>query len=249
MKLRPMLSQTLALCLLLGASIVMAQVAFFVVTPGDPQGWFERGSNTGTIGLGVADSHGGTSSLLLSTDGSDGQIVKVARVPIPVIRVSGVASVSWDLNTDNITNYPRPNIEYWSPALAGTLVYEISNFTPTANTWQNVVMSGSSMFRDTNTNVVDTLANFQAGPIGNVPVNFFQLGFGSTSGAVPAVNGNIDYVELNGTTWDFEEVAILPPEPVVPTQQGIPTLSQWALILLAMLMGLVAFVSLRRRAQ
>ena len=76
--------------------------------------------------------------------------------------------------------------------------------------------------------------------ITNAPVNFFQVGFGSSGGTFAATNSNVDYIELNGTTWDFEDVSVLPPQPPVPTK-SVPTLSQWALILLALSLGLVAF--------
>lgn len=224
---------------LLGSSIAVAET--IIVTPGDPQGWGERASNTGTIGLGVDDSQGGNGSLLLSTDGSEGQIIKVARVPLPVIRISDISSLSWEVNTNNADYYPRPNIEYWSPDMAGTLVYEAGNVTPpTDGSWLTVTGSAQDMYRDTRTGMIETLAYFQASEIASIPVNFFQIGFGSTGGTFPAVDGNVDFIELNGTTWNFEAVATLPPTPEIPSN-SVPTLSQWALILMVLSLGMVAF--------
>jgi hypothetical protein len=56
----------------------------------------------------------------------------------------------------------------------------------------------------------------------------------------------MDYIELNGTTWDFEDVAVLPPEPPLPEQKPIPTLSQWALITMFLLLGLTVFANRKR---
>ena len=122
-----------------------------------------------------------------------------------------------------------------------TYVYEIGQTSPALNTWTTITVTGQSLFRDTRTNVTGTLASFQAGEIGSVPVNFFQVGYGSTGGTFDATNSNVDYIELNGTTWDFEAVSSLPPQPTVPSAKPIPTMSQWALILLALSLGLVAF--------
>ena len=41
----------------------------------------------------------------------------------------------------------------------------------------------------------------------------------------PATTAYMDYVELNGTTWEFEDVAVLPPEPAPPAQK-VPTMSE-----------------------
>ena len=60
MNFRLAIVKTIGLCSLLVASVSMAQI---VVSPGDTQGWIERASNTGTLGLGIADQAGGTSSL------------------------------------------------------------------------------------------------------------------------------------------------------------------------------------------
>lgn len=230
---------TLAGVFVLGSSVAAA--ALVVVTPDDHQGWGGRASNTGTIGLGVDDMHGGTGSLLLATDGTDGQIVKVARVPTPIITIADVAAVSWEVNTSSDVYYPRPNIEYWSPSLAGTLVYDSGNATPTVGSWVKITVSPTDLFRDTRTNTTETLAYWQSSEIAGVPVNFFQIGFGSTGGTFPAVDGNVDYVELNDTTWDFSDGSTLPPTPGLPSATSVPTLSQWALIVMVLSLGMVAF--------
>jgi hypothetical protein len=78
-----------------------------------------------------------------------------------------------------------------------------------------------------------------------VLMNFFQMGFGSTGGTVPATTSYLDYIELNGTTWDFEKVSELPVEPALTTEP-VPTMSQWALITILMLIGLTLFTNRKR---
>ncbi len=249
MKFRLSVVKAVGLGSLLFASVAMATSV--VVTPGDAQGWFEKSGTTGTFGLGIADQAGGTSSLLMSTDGSAGQIINAARIPL--IRINAITSLSWDVYTDQVGNYPRPQLEFWSTSNFGTLVYDTSNLTLTANTWTTVTVDlNSDLFWNTANGHGDlrTLAAWQAEPtVGSSLMNFFRMGYGSTGGGFTATTAYMDFVELNGTTWDFQDVALLPPEPPAPVYSPIPTLSQWTLILLAMFLGMVAFVRLRRKAQ
>lgn len=233
--------------LLLCSTATMAQI---VVTPADTEAWVNRTSNTGTLGLGIADNNGGTSSLLMSTDASAGQIIKAARIPLPpqlAVTIGGITSISWEFYTDNATSYPRPQLEYYRlapPSLSGTLVYESNNLSPALDTWVSASVNlGSDIFRDSRTGTTGTLASFQAGELGGVLMNFFQFGYGSTSGAIGAVTAYLDYPELNGSTWDFEEVLVLPPEPTPPPAAGptsVPTMSAYGLALTMLGLLLVA---------
>ncbi|MEP4147255.1 MAG: Ig-like domain-containing protein [Halioglobus sp.] len=198
--------------LLFGASASMAQI---VVSPGDTQGWTERASNTGTLGVGPADQQGGTGSLSMITTGSGGDIVKVARIPL--ITIGDIASISWDVYTDSAADYPRPQLEYYElGGRAGTLIYVASNTVVPINAWTSITVDDNDLFRssEAGANPPQTLAAWQ-GELGGVLMNFFQLGYGSTTGST-TLNANIDFVELNGTTWDFE--AVPPVEPPPPSE-------------------------------
>jgi hypothetical protein len=243
---------------LIGGLLVLS-LAFFcanaaaqvIVTPDDTQGWFARASNTGTVELSAEQVRGaGTGSLKMSTDGSDGQVVKAARIPL--ITIDSITSISWDLYVDSsgsAATYPRPQLEYYSLSQnrSGTLVYDISNLSPGTDSWQSLSVDlNSDLFWSTEFGPGDTrtLAAWQT-DLSGVLMNYFQLGMGSTSGPVPEVISYIDLVELNGTTWDFEGEAPLAPE---PTATSVPTLSQWALIAMVGLLALFGFASLRNRS-
>lgn len=60
-----------------------------IVDPTDNQGWFIKNASTGTGGLSTnqPDNHGSNGSFELIIDGSNGQIIQIARVPIPLITV------------------------------------------------------------------------------------------------------------------------------------------------------------------
>ncbi|MEP5324246.1 hypothetical protein, partial [Marinobacter alexandrii] len=114
--------------LILGLMAVTSIAQTIEVTPGDSQGWIARSSNTGVLGLGIADDQGGGASLGMSTDGTAGQIVKVARIPL--ITIDGINSISYRVNTNTVSGfYPVPNLEYFSADRSGTLVYLEKNKT------------------------------------------------------------------------------------------------------------------------
>jgi hypothetical protein len=234
----------LAGALLLGTSALLAQVQLIVVTPADAQGWFVKRADTGTVGLGIVDKKGGTSSLLLSTDGSAGQIIRAARIPTPLMRIDEITSLSFDAYSDSAVNYAYPQLEYFNLTYAGTLVYDATNIALATNTWTSVVVDlNVDKFWSTDYGQGDlrTLAQWQTEPtVGPVLMNYFQMGYGSTGAETTQATAYMDFVELNGTTWDFQDVAALPPEPA-PVQRSVPTLSQWGMITLFALLGLVAF--------
>jgi hypothetical protein len=70
-----------------------------------------------------------------------------------------------------------------------------------------------------------------------------------------APTGFADMVVLNGTSWDFEAPTTegpLPPqpEPAPPAPATpVPTMSQWALIMLALMMAGIGITRVRGRAQ
>jgi hypothetical protein len=203
---------------ILGSAISMAQP--ILVTPADSQGWIGRASNTGTLGVGLADLHGGNASLSLTTIGAGGDIVKVARVPL--ITIGEITSISWEVYTDNAISYPRPQLEYYSVGplgRSGTLRFDRSNRTPALNTWESYTVDiNNDLFisSEAGASPPQSLAAWQA-ELGDVLMNFFQIGYGSTGGDTTTTAATADYVELNGTTWDFEN-AVVPPEPPPPSE-------------------------------
>lgn len=200
-----------------------ATTAQIVVTPGDAQGWIGRASNTGTLGLGPADQQGGTGSLSMITTGGGGDIVKVARVPL--ITIDAITSISWDVYTDNAASYPRPQLEYYQlGGRAGTLTYVASNTVVPVNAWTSLTVDNNDLFQSSEAGASppQTLAEWQL-ELSGVLMNFFQLGYGSTTGST-TTNANIDFVELNGTTWNFEAVPPVEPPPPAESVTVDPTM-------------------------
>ncbi|MEP4486838.1 MAG: hypothetical protein ABJ013_14505 [Halioglobus sp.] len=202
--------------LILGLMAVTSIAQTIEVTPGDSQGWIARSSNTGVLGLGIADDQGGGASLGMSTDGTAGQIVKVARIPL--ITIDGINSISYRVNTNTVSGfYPVPNLEYFSADRSGTLVYLEKNKTIPANAWEPVVIDPTvDLWFSTEFGALDerTLAEWKL-ELPGVLMNFFQIGFGDTGSAFPVTNANVDYIELNGDVWDFEG-AVTPEPPPTP---------------------------------
>jgi len=216
-----------------GASVANAAVE--VVLPSDTKGWFEKNGSTGVMDFSDVQKHGNqlipTGSLLLETDGSAGQIIQAARVPIPLVTVADFTVISWDVYTDNATNYPAPRIEYWwiGPGKSGTLRYDTSNLTPALYSWQTMTVDfNKDTWTDSTSGQSKTLAEWQAttalGGVGEIPSNFFYIGYGSTGGAFAATTAYADLVHLETTksddTWDFEFAAGPP-----PTELGSPNVS------------------------
>jgi len=206
-------------------ALIFAQVSYaqdvVTVTESDTQGWFEKGESTGTGGLSLNNPHGpgGTGSLEFITDGSDGQIMQVARIPL--ITVDAITAIGWDFSSDHETNYPVAKIEYYSifPPRSGTLVYQRSgSYTP--GSWETVNgMAGMWWSTEAGFGGGDlrTFAEWQL-ELAGILSNYFVVGVGSTSGGVPASTSYIDMVHLqtatSNTIWDFESEGALPPLPI-----------------------------------
>jgi hypothetical protein len=222
--------------LILGSSASIAQV----VTPDDPQGWFatdQAGSGTGTISD-TQPRGAGTGSLEFTTSGSTADQVSAGRIPL--IRLNDITAVGYDFYSDNGNFAPALKLAYFG-ATFGTLVYEPGENLPyTTNTWVSRpdVTGGNWWSTENPGGPRQTLAAWQAS-LGNPLVNFFKVGVGS--GWNSATTGYADLVTLNGATWDFEATpaGTLPPGPV-PARQ-VPTMSEWVLMLLALMLGLIVF--------
>ena len=254
------LSIGLILSLLLVVTPVLA--ADVVVTPIDPQGWFAKQGNVNATGsiADVADSHGGTGSFefnLQDVSDNSGSIFQIAR--IPAIRIDQVTEVGWEFRSDSTNSkYPVVKIEYYGSGSngniihSGSLVYLFSGAV-TPGAWQTVSVDlDNDLWWSTEfgSGVTHTLSEWQ-NLLGDIPVNYFFAGIGSTSGNPGAATCYIDYIHLkadraNGpivdTTWDFEHSGDLPPE---PPDGSIPTLSEWGFIIMALLLSGVAVLRIR----
>jgi hypothetical protein len=235
--------------LLIAAVTVNAAVALVTVTAEDPGGWFgmdQAGAATGAITTTEPYGPGNTGSLEFTTSGNPADIINAARIPLA--RFNEITSVAYDFYSTDKTVAPSIKIQYWNPQRFGTLVYEpVNNGGFVAGAW-TFANASAGMWWSTEFGQVDlrSFADWKT-EIGDVPVTFLQTGVGS--GWSQAMTGHVDMVTLgiNGdaTTWDFEGAAPLPPQPEVPSS-SIPTLSQWALILMALMIGGLAFRSRKR---
>lgn len=192
------------------------------VTSTEPQGWFEKSGSTAEGAITVNNPHGpgGLGSLEFTLDGSAGQIIQAAR--IPVINVDDITAVGWDFYTDSTdaTSIPVAKIEYYSlsPDRSGTLVYS-GPATYTPGTWQTEDgFTGTWWSTEAGFGPGDprTLAEWQA-ELAGIFSNYFVVGVGSTGAAIPAATSFVDVVHLQtsrfNTQWDFEGEAPLPPPP------------------------------------
>ncbi|GHD20926.1 hypothetical protein GCM10007052_31090 [Halioglobus japonicus] len=201
--------QVIAISLLVLLS-PQALAQLVTIEPGSPGGWFPGSGNTGTGSLSTNNPHGtgGNGSLELILDGSDGQIVNATRIPI--LTLHDITKINWDAAT-NSSNVPVPKVEYWSPTAFGTLFPQPLH--PGDGSWQTYDGMTLQWFTtQAGYPASRTFAEWQA-ELGDVRVNFFSVGIGSSSGAVAATTAYIDMVSLNATTWDFEGDAPLPPVP------------------------------------
>jgi hypothetical protein len=237
--------------LLIAAVTVNASAVLVTVTAEEPDGWFgmdQAGAATGALTTTQPYPSGGTGSLEFTTSGDQADIINAARIPL--IRFNEITSVAYDFYSSDGTVAPALKIQYWNPTRFGTLVYEpyvSANPAYSIDTWTYANASAgtwwSTEFGQTDLRLfADWITE-----IGDVPVTFLQTGVGS--GWSTAMTGHVDMVTLgvngNATTWDFEGEAPLPPQPEVPSR-SVPTLSQWALILMALMIGGLAFRSRKR---
>jgi hypothetical protein len=237
--------------LLIAAVTVNAAVALVTVTAEEPDGWFgmdQAGAATGALTTTQPYGPGGTGSLEFTTSGSTTDIINAARIPLT--RFNEITSVAYDFYSTDATVAPSLKIQYWSPQRFGTLVYEpYNNGAYSINTWTPTNASAGMWWSTESGFGGDDRRPFSEWitEIGDVPVTFLQTGVGS--GWSTAMTGHVDLVTLgingNATTWDFEDEGPLPPQPEERTS-GIPTLSQWALILMALMIGGLAFKNRKR---
>ncbi len=226
-----------------------------VVTPDDTQGWALKRGNRNASGqiADVPDNHGGQGSFEFKLDGStdgSGSIFQIAR--IPVLTVDSIAGLSWDYKSDPGNGaYPVIKIEYWSSERHGSLVY-IPAPASNPGSWETVTVDfDSDLWWSTELGHDNqrTLAEWQQ-ELGGILVNYLVAGLGSTSGNPAASTSYIDYIRLvekfrgTDTTWDFEGKGELPP----PVDPPIPTLSEWGVIILSLLLTGYAWFWRRRES-
>jgi len=217
---------SLSALLLLGSTAVMAgsPTVLITVDPDNLNGWFAKAGNTGTGGLSTNEPFSqsgpgtGTGSLEFITDGSDGQIIQAARIPL--VKVEDIVNISWYFKSNHATNVPHAKVEYYSlsQGRSGTLVSVPSaGYTP--GTWE--IEHGSNlMWWSTEEGFgggdLRTWAEWQT-ELAGIFSNYLVIGMGSTSGPVPATTAYADLVTITTVEqqlqYDFEGTALLPAEP------------------------------------
>jgi hypothetical protein len=217
------------------------------VLPTSTSGWSEKQGTGGGATMELSTDQpfgpGNTGSLRFIKPNAAGAIIQAAR--IPGIRASDIREVGWAFYSDSATNFPVVKIEYFGQGRSGTLVYDRSNISYTSNTWREVpVDNNKDLWWSTEFGSGDkrTLAQWQQN-LGNIAINYFVVGIGSTGGASAAVTSYVDLVHLatssSNTYWDFEATSNVQPPP-------IPTLSEWGLIILSLLMTGIAVFLIRK---
>jgi hypothetical protein len=217
------------------------------VLPTSTSGWFEKQGTGGGATMEFSTDQpfgpGNTGSLKFVKPNAAGAIIQAAR--IPGIRASDIREVGWEFYSDSATSFPVAKIEYFGQGRSGTLVYDRSNITYTSNTWREVpVDNNKDLWWSTEFGSGDkrTLAQWQQN-LGNIAINYFVVGIGSTGGASAAVTSYVDLVHLatssSNTYWDFEASSNVQPPP-------IPTLSEWGMIILSLLMTGIAVFWIRK---
>jgi hypothetical protein len=222
------------------------------VLPNSTQGWFEKQGGGGNATMELSTDQpfgpGHTGSLKFIKPNAAGAIIQAAR--IPAIRASDIREVGWAFYSDSATNFPVVKIEYFGQGRSGTLVYDHSNITSyTPNTWRVVPVDLNSDLwwsTESGSGTKKTLAAWQQ-DLGNIAINYFVVGIGSTGGASAAVTSYVDLVHLATTRsniyWDFEATGDDP----LPPQPPVPTLTEWGMIILSLLLTGLAVVQIRRK--
>jgi hypothetical protein len=218
------------------------------VLPTDAKGWFEKQGTGGGATMELSTDQpfgpGNTGSLRFIKPDAAGAIIQAAR--IPVIRASDLREVGWVFYSDSATSFPVVKIEYYGQGRSGTLVYDrdnIASYTP--NTWQDVQVDfNSDLWWSTEFGSGDkrTLTQWQQN-LGNIAINYYVVGIGSTGPASAAVTSYADLVHLatssTNTYWDFEATG---DDPLPP----IPTLNEWGIIILSLMLTGIAVVWIRK---
>ena len=202
---------------------------------------------------GIGDHAGGNASLNFSTTlGNDSvRNATLARINFPapmsdIATFNDLTSMSWRLNHGSTGRYPKiaiwANWEDSSTARREAIYFVPESLAITAGQWDRVVIDlNNSQFRNNGvtTGGVKETRTFATWlqTIGDYRIESIQITYNSPVG--DAYESYVDYIEINGTTFDFEDAIPLEPD-ASPSPVLLPL---WPLPVLA---GLLVWLGRRR---
>ena len=204
---------------------------------------------------GIGDHAGGNASLNFSTTlGNDSvRNATLARINFPdsisdIETFNDLTSMSWRVNHSSTGKYPK--IAIWANwEDSGTARREAIYFVPeslaiTAGQWDQVVIYlNTSQFKNNGVTTggekeTRTFATWLQ-TIGNFRIESIQISYNSP--AATAYESYVDYIEINGTTFDFEDAIPLEPD-AAPRAVLLPL---WLTGLGALLLGWLGYRRLK----
>ena len=231
-----------------------------VVDQSDNRGWVFSAkpdiSEPGEAPIrGIADHAGGNASLNFSTTlgNQSSRAAKLAQSNFPasmsdIETFNDLTSMSWRVNHSSTGGYPKiaiwANWEDSGGAKREAIYFRPESLAINADQWDRVVIDlNTSQFKNNGATtggdkVTRTFATWLQ-TIGDFRIESIQISYNSPANT--AYESYVDYVEINGTTFDFEDA--IPLEPDAATAVTLPF---WPLGLAA---GLMAWFGRRRLSQ
>ena len=202
---------------------------------------------------GIGDHASGNASLNFSTTlGNDSvRNATLARINFPapmsdIATFNDLTSMSWRLNHSSTGKYPKiaiwANWEDSSTARREAIYFVPESLAITANQWNLVTIDlNASQFKNNGvtTSGIKETRTFATWlqTIGDYRIESIQISYNSPVGT--AYESYVDYIEINGTTFDFEDAIPLEPD-ASPSPVLLPL---WPLPVLA---GLLVWLGRRR---
>ncbi len=244
---------------ILGTRLAWGQETL-VVDQSDNRGWVFSAkpdiSEPGEAPIrGIADHAGGNASLNFSTTlgNQSSRAAKLAQSNFPasmsdIETFNDLTSMSWRVNHSSTGGYPKiaiwANWEDSGGAKREAIYFRPESLAINADQWDRVVIDlNTSQFKNNGATtggdkVTRTFATWLQ-TIGDFRIESIQISYNSPANT--AYESYVDYVEINGTTFDFEDA--IPLEPDAATAVTLPF---WPLGLAA---GLMAWFGRRRLSQ
>ena len=201
---------------------------------------------------GIADHAGGNASLNFSTTlGNSDRIATLEQRNFPasmsdIETFNDITSMSWRVNHSSTGGYPKiaiwANWEDSGGAQREAIYFRPESLAITADQWDQVVIDlNTSEFRNNGvtTGGVKETRTFATWlqTIGDYRIESIQISYNSPVG--DAYESYVDYIEINGTTFDFEDAIPLEPD-ASPSPVLLPL---WPL---PVLVGLLVWLGRRR---
>ena len=201
---------------------------------------------------GIADHADGNASLNFSTTlGNSDRIATLKQSDFPasmsdIETFNDITSMSWRVNHSSTGGYPKiaiwANWEDSGGAQREAIYFRPESLAITADQWDRVVIDlNNSQFKNNGvtTGGVKSTRTFATWlqTIGDLRIESIQITYNSPAGAEYV--SYVDYVEINGTTFDFEDAIPLEPD-AAPSPVLLPL---WPLPVLA---GLLVWLGRRR---